>query len=86
MGMDLGGWPAEMEKSLRQQQASRVPGHISYNFCLCWSRWYYFSAGFNMCAHASILRRAFEEISPSWPCNDDEVELIRAHLLQKLQE
>ena len=39
-----------------------------------------------MCAHGSVLRRAFEEISPSWPCNDDEVEMIRAHFLQKLQE
>ena len=28
--MDLGGWPAEMEKSLRQRQGWRVPGHISY--------------------------------------------------------
>ena len=28
--MDLGGWPAEMEKSLCQRQGSHVPGHISY--------------------------------------------------------
>ena len=33
-----------------------------------------------------IARRTFDELVKQWPVNDDEVEMIRAHLLQRVTE
>ena len=53
-------------------------------FCTCNVDLAMFIMQFNL--KIMIARRTFDELVKQWPVNDDEVEMIRAHLLQRVTE